>query len=428
MPVPRIGAVPDAMTTSARSTPPMVVLRLCPNAVLGVIAILSLQFVPMVGTLAALVFMASALVFVARRPTAIPVELLGQAGLCLLVLWCLMSVLWSDYPATSLRHGLQLALTVVFAIALAQRLSPLVLLKILAVCFLIACAASLASGRARADGLGFLGIYGSKNAMASASSLLMLIGICLGIDRRLSAVWRVLGAVGVGLGIVLLVRANSVGSAVATAAVCLALLVLVILRRLDGPQRLVLGTLAGLGLIAALIVSLAYIDQISATFVQATGKDLSLTGRTDLWKIALDEIAARPLLGAGFQAVWVSGNPLAEALWQEFGIETRTGFHFHNAYLSNAVEIGITGAALQAALVFGALFGTLAWVIRDFRAETLFLALFMVRQITLSMIEVPFFFQFDVGTILTVCAIVYVRRHRSEARVSRPLGAPRVPA
>ena len=88
-------------------------------------------------------------------------------------------------------------------------------------------------------------------------------------------------------------------------------------------------------------------------------RNLSLTGRTDLWKIALQEIAARPILGAGFQAVWVPGNPLAEALWQEFGIETRTGFHFHNAYLSNAVEIGVTGAALQAALVFGALFGCL---------------------------------------------------------------------
>jgi exopolysaccharide production protein ExoQ len=222
--------------------------------------------------------------------------------------------------------------------------------------------------------------------------------------------------------------ANSVGSAVATAAVCMALLVLLLIRHLTVTQRLVLGTLTSLALVAGILVSLAYIDQISATFLQATGKDLSLTGRTDLWKIAIDEIAARPILGAGFQAVWVPGNALAESLWQEFGIETRTGFHFHNAYLSNAVEIGLTGVALQAVLVFGALFGTLAWVIRDFRAETLFLALFMVRQITLSMIEVPFFFQFDVGTILTVAAIVYVRRYRSEGRVSRPLVAPRAPA
>jgi exopolysaccharide production protein ExoQ len=149
-------------------------------------------------------------------------------------------------------------------------------------------------------------------------------------------------------------------------------------------------------------------------FLDATGKDLTLTGRTDLWQVALDEIAARPWLGAGYQAVWVAGNPLAETLWREFLIESRTGFHFHNAYLSNAVEIGVIGMTMQALLVFGGLIGTLAWVMRDFRAETLFLALFMVRQIVLSMIEVPFFFQFDMATILTVTALVYVRRAAAE--------------
>jgi exopolysaccharide production protein ExoQ len=108
--------------------------------------------------------------------------------------------------------------------------------------------------------------------------------------------------------------------------------------------------------------------------------------------------------------VWVPGNPVAEMLWRDFGVENRTGFHFHNAYISNAVEIGLIGAGLQALLIAGGLVGSIAWVLRDYRAETLFVALFMVRQVVLSMAEVPFFFQFDVTTILTVVALVYVRR------------------
>lgn len=394
----------------------MMVLRLCPNATLGAAALLALQFVPLLGTPAALGFLVFALGFIARRPLAVPAEVLGQAGLCLMVGWCLMSVLWSDYPALSLRHGLQLAVTVLFAIALAERLSPLMLLKILAICFFIACAVSLASGRARADDLGFLGIYNSKNAMAAASSILLLIGMCLVVDRQLPGRWRTLGLTSAGLGLVLLVKANSIGAAVATVAVCLALVIILILNRLSGPQRLTVGTLAALAFAALALLSMAYIDVIAGTFLQATGKDFSLTGRTDLWQIALDEIAARPLLGAGYQAVWVPGNPLAETLWRDFGVESRTGFHFHNAYLSNAVEIGLIGAAIQAFLVIGALIGALRWVLNDFRAETLFLALFMVRQIVLSMIEVPFFFQFDAATILTVAAIVYVRRVARSAR------------
>ncbi|MGL4237189.1 O-antigen ligase family protein [Tabrizicola sp.] len=409
----------------------MVVLRLCPNAALGFVALLSLQFVPMFGTMAALLFLMSALALIARRPKAVSAELLGQIGLCLLVGWCILSVLWSDYPALSLRHSLQLAVTVLFAIVLAHRLSPIVLLKILAVCFLIACAVSLASGRARADGMGFLGIYNSKNAMAAASSLLLLIGLCLIVDRRLSGRWRWLGVAGSALGLVLLIKANSVGAAVATAAVCAALPTIAILRRLSGTQRLVAGVLAGLAFTGILLALLANIDQIAGAFLQATGKDFSLTGRTDLWQVAFDEIAGRPFLGAGYQAVWVPGNPIAEELWEEFGVENRSGFHFHNAYLSNAVEIGVIGAALQAILVLGGLIGTLAWVMRDFRAETLFLALFMVRQVALSIIEVPFFFQFDAATILTVAALVYVRRAAAERRVqglSRPAVRGRAPA
>jgi exopolysaccharide production protein ExoQ len=423
----------QAMTTGAASTPQgMIVLRLCPNAAFGFLALLALQFVPMFGTKAALVFLMFALVLIARRPQAVPGEILGQVGLGLMVGWCLLSVLWSDYPPLSLRYGLQLAVTVLFAIVLAERLSPIMLLKVLAVCFAVACLASLASGRARADGLGFLGIYNSKNAMAAASSLLFVIGACLLLDRRVSARWRGFGAIGAAFGAVLVVRANSVGSAVATAAVCLALAMILILRHLSGPHRLVAGLLSGLALAGAILVSLAYVDEIAELFLQATGKDASLTGRTDLWRVAIAEIAERPFLGAGYQAVWVPGNPLAEALWDRFGIETRTGFHFHNAYLSNAVEIGVIGAALQAVLVLGGLIGTLAWVMRDFRAETLFLALFMVRQITLSMIEVPFFFQFDVATILTVAALVYVRRaaiaRRSAGGVNRPAAERGVPA
>jgi exopolysaccharide production protein ExoQ len=405
------------MTTGAASARPgMVVLRLCPNAALGFLALMSLQFVPMFGTMAALAFLIFAMAFVFRRPGAILAEVLGQAGLCLLVGWCLLSVLWSDYPTLTLRFGVQLAITVVFAIALAQRISPITLLKVLAVCFLIACAVSLASGRARDDGMGFLGIYNSKNAMAAASSILFLIGTCLVVDRRLPIRWRGLGAIGAGLGLILVIMANSVGALVATAALCMALVAIMILRHLSGPQRMVTGVLTLLAITAFTLMLLANIDTVARLFLEATGKDITLTGRTDLWQTAFDEIAARPWLGAGYQAVWVPGNPLAEMLWRDFGVENRTGFHFHNAYISNAVEIGVIGAGLQALLIVGGLIGSIAWVLRDFRAETLFVALFMVRQVVLSMAEVPFFFQFDVTTILTVVALVYVRRAAAAGR------------
>ena len=396
-----------------RTTPPGsggVVLRISPNALLCFAAMMSLQLVPMWGTVAALGFLVFAMALVARRPAAVPGEILDQPLLWVMVGWCVLSVLWSDYPAYSLRHGLQLVVTVLFATSLAARMPPLVMLKAATVSFFLACAASLASGRARADGEGFLGIYNSKNAMASASSVLLLMGLCLIVDRRLPARWRVFGLAGIGLGGLLLVRANSVGTSTAMVVVFMMLVTIRVLRRLSRSQRLIVGALAVWTTAGGVLLLAATFDSVSNLFLDATGKDVSLTGRTDLWRIALDEIARRPWLGAGYQAVWVPGNALAETLWTDFGVASRTGFHFHNAYLSNAVEIGVTGAAMQAVLILGGLLGALAWAIRDQRAETLFLALFMVRQALLSGVEVPFFLQFDLGTILTVAAFVYVRR------------------
>ncbi len=399
--------------TAAAPEAGMVALRVCPNALLTGAALLALQAVPMWGSPAALAFMVFAMALVARRPAAVAGEIAARTLLIGLVGWSLLSVLWSDYPAVSLRHGVQLAVTVLFAAVVAARLSPLAALKVVAVTFLIAGAASLATGRARADGLGFLGLYGSKNAMAAASSLLLLAGLCLAVDRRLAAGWRLAGLAGVTLGGILMVLANSVGAILSTGAVIAALGLFLALRRMTGPARLVVAVLGGLAAVGAVLVMSAFADELALAFVDATGKDLTLTGRTMLWRTALEQIAARPWLGAGYQAFWVPGNPLAEDLWRTFGVASRTGFHFHNAWLSNAVEIGIVGALIQAAIVLSALAGTIAWVLRDLRAETLFFALFMVRQMVLSMIEVPFFVQFDTATILTVAAAVYAARARA---------------
>lgn len=390
------------------------VVTVCPNAVLAFGAMAALLFVPILGGKAALAFLVFGLALVVRRPGAALAEARAQAPLWLLVGWCLASVAWSDAPALTLRYGVQLALTVAIAVAIAARLSPGAFLKAVLIAYLAAGLASLASGRARGDGLGFLGIFNSKNALANAGSILLLAGVCLALDRRVPGRWRALAAGGAALGAVLVLRANSVGGAVASAAVLGALALIVMLRRLPPGPRLVAGLLGFMAAGLGLLVLLSQIDAIAAQFLEATGKDFTLTGRTDLWAVALAEIAERPVLGAGFQAVWVHGNPLAEALWAEFGVESRTGFHFHNAFLSNAVEIGLPGAALQAALVLGALAGGIAWALRDTGAGPLFVALFLVRQAVLSLIEVPYFFQFDHGTLLTVAAIVFVSRARAK--------------
>lgn len=412
--------VPRPLSLPAGAAQAGPVVTLAPSVVLGFTGLLSLFFSRELGAVAALGFLVSAMGLLVLSPRDTIRSLWAEPLFLLLIGWCLVSFLWSQHPSQTLRYGIQLAATLGFAIMLAYRLTPSAFLKVAASSYLIAGLASIASGRTRLDGGGFLGIFGSKNALAGAAGMLMIAGLCLLSDRHLPRLWRAVGALCLGVGAVLVALAQSVGT-VAAVAVVLGLYALVLmLRRLPPVTRLVAVTLGLLGLALLVLLVSAYADELGRLMLDKTGKDVTLTGRTDLWAIARTEIARRPLLGTGFQAFWVRGDPLPEQIWADFGIASRSGFNFHNTLINNAVEIGLPGAALQAILLFGALPPLLAWSMRANSAGPLFLTLILGRQMVLMGIEVTFFLQFDAATVLTATAIAYAHRYRREAAAAGP--------
>jgi exopolysaccharide production protein ExoQ len=172
----------------------------------------------------------------------------------------------------------------------------------------------------------------------------------------------------------------------------------------------------------AIVLLIANIDAVADAILAATGKDITLTGRTDLWRVGLEQIAERPWLGQGYQAFWQPGNPEAEHLWRAFGIESRTGFHFHNLYLSNAVEIGIPGAAMQAVFLSssGSRRSALRWP-RSTTAPPRFLAM-TVMVLAMTPLEVPAFFPFNLQTFILVATMVYARDGLAALRGASAVG------
>ncbi|MEE2859436.1 MAG: O-antigen ligase family protein [Paracoccus sp. (in: a-proteobacteria)] len=379
-----------------------------PDVLAATVAIGALALVPLLESLSALAFLAAGMWLIVTGPDRMLRVIRQEWLVVLMAVWCLSSFTWSDYPALTIRYGLQLFLTILIVIAICDRIPVRILTKIVLATHLVAGVLSLASGRAREVG-GFLGIYGSKNALSAAMGLLFLVSFAVLLDRRMSWLWRGLGVVGSILGLMLLVMGQSTGALAAVVAAVLAVGPILLLQRLNAPTRVIVVVLSVV-LTASVVVMLStMIDTLALMFLDATGKDVTLTGRTDLWRIAFGEIVNRPFLGAGFQAVWVHGNPLAEDLWQEFGIKGRSGFHFHNTLISNAVEIGLIGAILQASIFFMGLWYSLKWTIGSHSGPSLFLALFMVRQLMSMGVEVVFFFQFDILTLLTIAALYYGR-------------------
>ncbi len=393
-------------------------LRLCPNVILTGGALLALLFVVWFQSLAALGFLVFGLALWARQPTRAVTDLVRFWPIHLIAVWCLLSTFWSNEPAITLRLGIQLALTLLIAVAIATRLAPRTFVLVAFVAFGIAAVASLLFGQVRGDGAGWLGIFGSKNEFSFAMSVVVLLSLALLLDRR--GGWIKLPAIlGVLLGTFLLVMGQSAGALLTTALAGALGLALVTLRHARLAARLLALVLVFLAAVAVALVVVEYRTELAGAFLDATGKDVTLTGRTDLWAEALREIRAHPLLGQGFQAVWVPGNPVAEAMWAKFGITTRSGFNFHNTWISNAVEIGLLGVGLQLAVFLTTLALVGRWVVATQTAASLFFAMFMARQVATSLVEVVVYFNFNVITILTVVALVYGLRVQAEATSHR---------
>lgn len=388
-------------------------LSYSPDAIAAFMAVFGLAFVTILGSKGALLFLLAGMALVVSRPGETLAAMRREWMIVLVALWCLMSFAWSDYTSLTLRYGIQLFLTVTIFVTIGYRLAPMTFVKIVFMTSAMAGLLSLLFGRARSDGMGYLGIYASKNALADASSLLVIAALAVLVDRRISPRWRIPALMALLMGSMLLVMGQSSGALVSTLIIVMFFGVIVLLQRMTPHMRMVMIALMVV-MIATIVVVLSSIsDQLARMFLDLTGKDITLTGRTDLWAIAFDQISKQPLLGVGFQAFWVHGQPLAEQLWADFGIKGRAGFNFHNTLISNAVEIGVLGTAMQAFVFIGAAWSCLGWAIRAPSAASVFFALFMLRLFLLMWIEVVYFYQFSVGTGIIIAAVCYGHRSKT---------------
>src|SRR5207302_5013109 len=77
--------------------------------------------------------------------------------------------------------------------------------------------------------------------------------------------------------------------------------------------------------------------------VAALGRDVTLTGRTGLWPLAVDAIAERWWFGHGYGAFWLGWDGESASIWR--GLSWRPA-HAHNGILDLGLELGVAGIGL----------------------------------------------------------------------------------
>jgi exopolysaccharide production protein ExoQ len=100
-------------------------------------------------------------------------------------------------------------------------------------------------------------------------------------------------------------------------------------------------TLVTLGPAFALVTLLLVFAGISfrSELAGLMGRDMRLTGRTEIWNLSLAAIAQRPILGYGYSAFW-SGSEEGARVRQLVGWEVPNA---HNGYIETALDLGIVG-------------------------------------------------------------------------------------
>jgi len=280
--------------------------------------------------------------------------------LLLLLGIALISVLWSAVPEVTLRRSVALAGTTLFGVYLAARFSLSEQLRLVAWALGIAALTSfvvalilpsfgISSGGM--GGEGWRGVFDHKNNLGRLMTLSTLVFLLLAVSSRR---YRWIAWAGFGLSVSLVLLSNSATALV----VFLALLTLLPLNRaLQWRHILVVPFLIGAMLLGVCIV--VWLLSNADTLLDFMGKDVTLSGRTELWSAVVDMIGNCPWLGYGYSGFWL-GREGGSAYVLLVTLSNHP--HAHNGFLDLWLDLGLLGVSVFTLGFFLTFVRAISWV------------------------------------------------------------------
>jgi exopolysaccharide production protein ExoQ len=278
------------------------------------------------------------------------------------VAWAMVSFTWADDPAITAKRLVVFGIDVFFAYTIARVYS---VLEIALWAFITTGTVGLIS--LYVDGLQekvfapfdpnyrFMGVM-TANYQAMNLLVCVLCGLTL-MQRRPRWSKGILPVIAVALVLIYLTRAR------VSAIICLLLMAMVAVRWMRGklqPQARAVVVVATLTvMIPALIFAFGRDGEglVESTFMMGrtdTQNVSNLSNRLPLWTELMESVAARPWVGFGYDGFWAPERVEKISADQGWMVP-----HAHDTYLDETLSLGVIGAALYIAMLFGAL--VVAW-------------------------------------------------------------------
>jgi O-antigen ligase len=172
------------------------------------------------------------------------------------------------------------------------------------------------------------------------------------------------------------------------------------------------------------------LDFLLQPFIALTGKDMTFTGRTQIWDVVKEHIKLHPLLGTGYGAYWIGPLPRSPSIAAIARYSDYYHGQAHNGYLDVINDLGYVGLVCLLGYIVVYLRQSLVLLRTDYTLAVLYLTL-LFYELICNLTSADWFASIALNFVITIQVVFALARGALDCRllatrtVQSPLPMPR---
>lgn len=329
--------------------------------------------------------------------------------LFMIPLLALISFLWADYPSQAIRVGAFFTLSSISVILMVLLLKAAQLIRLMF--FASTIGLIFVWPELGVFSQGGVSILGGKNFFAMKMMIGMVCALSVALNSDENIIFRVVAFVFVFVNFYFVTFAQSATALVLSVVAFLSLITMYIFwikfKNIRGARTTLLYLLFCLGSLGVLAVLSMPSNEFIKTFLDALGKDTTLTGRTSIWVWGEHVANQRPVLGVGAGSFWQYDVGIAQTIVENDHKPPGLALSFHNTYLETRVHLGYVGMIAIISIIAWTLFRNFAQFISEPDIPTATMLLTCLIGFSMSFTESILYGYFHTGIIMFFVGVVY---------------------